>query len=723
MRSLSGGEKRRLSIGCDGLLTSPLLMFLDEPTSGLSSTDALEVVQCLHTLAKESNYTIMCTIHQPPAEVFVHFTRTILMSGGKLVYSGRRRHLSDFFRESGCELDSNGGRQVALTAENRENIANVADAIMDWITVKEHALALGEAFRTSDFHTNLMADIARGAVETTAKVEQEEVEIVVSDGPPARSFYAQVFVVLRRDLTSLLRSFGAFHIPILATIMTSLILGAAFYQLPHDADSAQDRLNALGTIMDLTSLTEPSWSHAYIENRARMRRDISTGMISLSAHTAVWCVLTVLRSLSMTVVQMAVAWPMIGLEAGIGDLAFYFFYFFCSTCLLHSIVLMFSLTARTIDEATGFAGMFYLFWWQFRGWFVAPSSYNPALRWIIELNPSHFIFQAITVKQFTGERFACRNNESTLVGLCPLPGEVIIDQYDMIDRPLIDALLLLLWMGLLYLTMYTIMRKWKNTQAVQDITAAEPALASTPKTPPPSPPPSPGAQGTPPADGSPSPPKPRPRKLTREDSVSISQDLVDIVDEFLHPPVALDFRDVQVVTGAKKRIVHGASGSACPGQLLAIMGPSGAGKTSLLNAIINCADGCSVGGLVKLNGRVVTDPLTNRQAAFVGQEDLFYEDLTVFETLYFSAELQLGHAPPAVRDTRLKDVITGLKLSHCRNSRVSILSGGERRRLSLGCHGLLTPARLLILDEPTTGLCEYGLRCLACVHSWSLTDT
>ena len=73
VQTLSGGERRRVSIGCDGLLTAPLLMFLDEPTSGLSSTDALEVVQCLHALAKESNYTIICTIHQPPAEVFVRF--------------------------------------------------------------------------------------------------------------------------------------------------------------------------------------------------------------------------------------------------------------------------------------------------------------------------------------------------------------------------------------------------------------------------------------------------------------------------------------------------------------------------------------------------------------------------------------------------------------------------------------------------------------------------
>ena len=720
--------------------------------------DALEVVQCLHGLANDSDYTIICTIHQPPAEVFVHFTRTILLSGGELVYSGRRRYLPDFFRESGCDIGGVSTEAGALspagsisspgTASKRENIKNLADKMMDWITVKEHADALSAAFKKSDFHASLLSEIKRGkalatpsAAKLAAKDGHQEVEILDAsdaEAPTARSLCAQVRIVFRREFTSLWRSFGAFHMPVVATIIIAVIQGLTFWQMPHSADSARDRLNAIATLMDLTSLTEPSWSQGYISNRARLRRDMSTGVLSVYAHTIVWFMLTVVRSLMMTVVQMGITWPMMGIEATIGQLIFYSFFYWTATMLLHSIVLMFTLSAASTDEAMGFAGMFYLFWWQFRGWFVAPSGYNPALRWLIELNPSHLAFQAILYNALSGEEFACLSDETTtLEQQCPLPGKVLADQYDLNNRPVIDALLIFVWMAALYFVMHNIIRSWMKKNAVNDVSQNAAAAAATASedgnssnnsnsdaSPPASPSGSPAlADGSPPTSPTPAPATStspssntggggivsdaspvKNRTLTRELSVSISQDLVNIVDQFLHPPVALEFKDVQVIA-QDKRIVQGASGSVSPGQLLAIMGPSGAGKTSLLNAIIgSTGGGCKVGGSVKLNGSVSTDPLRSREAAFVAQQDLFYEELTVYETLYYAAELQLGHAPATVRATRLDDVLTGLSLNHCKDSRVSKLSGGERRRVSLGCHGLLTPARLLILDEPTTGL-------------------
>ena len=158
-------------------------------------------------------------------------------------------------------------------------------------------------------------------------------------------------------------------------------------------------------------------------------------------------------------------------------------------------------------------------------------------------------------------------------------------------------------------------------------------------------------------DDAPSPASPiKIRILKRELSVSISEDLVNIVDRFLHPPVALDFKDIQVIA-EDKMILQNASGSVRPGQLLAIMGPSGAGKTSLLNAIIGETGGCKVGGSVHLNGNISTDPLRSREAAFVAQQGLFYEELTVNEIMYYAAELQLAHAPKSVREVSCPNLI------------------------------------------------------------------
>ncbi|KAG0210809.1 hypothetical protein BGX28_008945 [Mortierella sp. GBA30] len=99
-RSISGGEKRRVSIACE-LVTSPSILFLDEPTSGLDAYNAYNVVECLVTLARNYNRTVVCTIHQPRSNIFALFDQLILMAKGHLVYSGETRNLNGHLRSLG----------------------------------------------------------------------------------------------------------------------------------------------------------------------------------------------------------------------------------------------------------------------------------------------------------------------------------------------------------------------------------------------------------------------------------------------------------------------------------------------------------------------------------------------------------------------------------------------------------------------------------------------
>ncbi|KAF9164759.1 hypothetical protein DFQ26_001068 [Actinomortierella ambigua] len=99
-RSISGGEKRRVSIACE-LVTSPSILFLDEPTSGLDSYNAYNVIECLVTLARNYNRTVICTIHQPRSNIFALFDQLVLLAKGHLVYSGETRLLSHHLRSMG----------------------------------------------------------------------------------------------------------------------------------------------------------------------------------------------------------------------------------------------------------------------------------------------------------------------------------------------------------------------------------------------------------------------------------------------------------------------------------------------------------------------------------------------------------------------------------------------------------------------------------------------
>ncbi|KAI2657727.1 ATP-binding cassette sub-family G member 8 [Labeo rohita] len=146
------------------------------------------------------------------------------------------------------------------------------------------------------------------------------------------------------------------------------------------------------------------------------------------------------------------------------------------------------------------------------------------------------------------------------------------------------------------------------------------------------------------------------------------------------------------------------------GQMLAVIGSSGCGKTSLLD-IITCRDegGTMNSGEILINGKTSTRSLVKKCIAHVRQDDRLLPHLTVRETLAFVAKLRLpAHFTQEQRDQRVDDVIAELRLRQCAHTRVGNdyvrgVSGGERRRVSIAVQLLWNPG-ILILDEPTSGL-------------------
>ncbi|KAJ3256010.1 hypothetical protein HK103_005817 [Boothiomyces macroporosus] len=108
-RGLSGGEKRRVSIACE-LVTSPSILFLDEPTSGLDSYNAYNVIECLVGLARDYQRSVIFTIHQPRSNIYALFDQLVLLSKGRIVYSGpAQQEVIDHFADLGynCPLGFN----------------------------------------------------------------------------------------------------------------------------------------------------------------------------------------------------------------------------------------------------------------------------------------------------------------------------------------------------------------------------------------------------------------------------------------------------------------------------------------------------------------------------------------------------------------------------------------------------------------------------------------
>jgi ABC-type multidrug transport system ATPase subunit len=162
-----------------------------------------------------------------------------------------------------------------------------------------------------------------------------------------------------------------------------------------------------------------------------------------------------------------------------------------------------------------------------------------------------------------------------------------------------------------------------------------------------------------------------------------------------------------------KTILNGVSAHAAPGQVLALIGPSGSGKTTLLNSLSGRTTLDS--GVISVNGQsirsddgdVANKKLMKRfvsKVAYVQQEDIFFEDLTVRDQLAYTAFLRLPQAwSRASKLEEVDHIIRSLRLTKVQNSPIKMLSGGEKKRVNIGTE-LLTSPSCLFLDEPTSGL-------------------
>eukprot|EP00052_Salpingoeca_macrocollata_P002474 m.30691 g.30691 ORF g.30691 m.30691 type:complete len:648 (+) comp12321_c0_seq1:96-2039(+) len=179
--------------------------------------------------------------------------------------------------------------------------------------------------------------------------------------------------------------------------------------------------------------------------------------------------------------------------------------------------------------------------------------------------------------------------------------------------------------------------------------------------------------------------------------------------------VCLEFRHLSFSIGEQK-ILHDVSGFAQPGQVLAIMGASGAGKTTLMNLLagrLTNAKNGETSGEILINGKKRDYSTLRNYTAYVVQEDLFFAELTPREIVTFAAALRLPqNLHQAEIDQRVDDVMAELSLQACQHTRVGNafvrgLSGGEKKRLNIATQ-LVTNPSLVLVDEPTTGLDSFN---------------
>lgn len=197
--------------------------------------------------------------------------------------------------------------------------------------------------------------------------------------------------------------------------------------------------------------------------------------------------------------------------------------------------------------------------------------------------------------------------------------------------------------------------------------------------------------------------------LTDADYVTVGHHLFRFVGDTLEEYVdtgegAFDVSDVSVMASRGRTLVDRVSFALDGRGFMAIVGPSGAGKSTLLAALTMFRPANS--GSVYYAGRDLYASYEDlrQRIGYVPQDDIVHEHLTIRRALSFAGDLRFADDVPAKeREQRVDEVIAELGLSDRADMPIRQLSGGQRKRVSIGLE-LLTKPSLLFLDEPTSGL-------------------
>jgi len=207
----------------------------------------------------------------------------------------------------------------------------------------------------------------------------------------------------------------------------------------------------------------------------------------------------------------------------------------------------------------------------------------------------------------------------------------------------------------------------------------------------------------------------------------------------IRPPkntVNIGFHELGLTLHSGAKCLDKVTGEFKAGRMCAIMGPSGAGKTTFMNVLCGKATYGVMSGKVLINGRPIPITSISSVVGFVPQDDIVHNELTVREQIRFAAYLRNAvQTGPERLDRITEDVLNVMQIDHIQNSIVGSvekrgISGGQRKRVNIGLELAGQPV-VLFLDEPTSGLdstsslavvyslkrmCQLGMNCIMVIH-------
>uniref|UniRef100_A0A0E0CLF2 ABC transporter domain-containing protein n=1 Tax=Oryza meridionalis TaxID=40149 RepID=A0A0E0CLF2_9ORYZ len=655
-RGISGGEKKRLTTG-EMIVGPSRALFMDEISTGLDSSTTFQIVSCLQQVAHISESTILVSLLQPAPETYDLFDDIILMAEGKIVYHGSKSCIMNFFESCGFKCPERKGAadflQEVLSKKDQQQYWSRTEETYNFVTIDHFC----EKFKASQVGQNLVEELANPFDKSKGYNNALSLNIYsLTKWDLLKACFAREILLMRRNAFIYITK-------VVQLGLLAVITGTVFLRTHMGVDRAHADYYMGSLFYALILLLVNGFPELAI---AVSRLPVFYKQRDYYFYPA-WAyaipafILKIPLSLVESITWTSISYYLIGYTPEASR-------FFCQLLILFLVhtgaLSLFRCVAsycQTMVASSVGGTMSFLVILLFGGFIIPRLSMPNWLKWGFWISPLSYAEIGLTGNEFLAPRWlkfhSLKRYSDTIWTSATGTSQAIIsrDKFATFDRRGKD----------MSKDMDNRMPKLQVGNALAPNKTGTMVLPFSPLT------------------------------ISFQD-----------VNYYVDTPVEMREQGYKEL---KLQLLHNITGAFQPGVLSALMGVTGAGKTTLLDVLAGRKTGGVIEGDIRVGGYPKIQQTFARISGYCEQTDVHSPQITVEESVAYSAWLRLPtEVDSKTRREFVDEVIQTIELDDIRDALVGLpgvsgLSTEQRKRLTIAVELVSNPS-VIFMDEPTSGL-------------------
>ncbi|OWZ22999.1 ABC transporter [Phytophthora megakarya] len=683
-RGVSGGERKRVTTG-EMTFGNKYVMMMDEISTGLDSAATFDIITTQRSLAKKFRKTVVISLLQPSPEVFALFDDVMILNAGHLMYHGPCEEALGYFESIGFKCSPS---------------RDVADFLLDLGTNKQYQYEakldqggviprspseFDDAFKCSSIYNQTLKEL----VDPVKPSLVEDMKTHMSAHPEfSQGFWGSTSLLMKRQLAITKRDTTALIGRLLMNTTIALLCSTVYYQF--DLTDAQVAMGIMFEAILNLSIGQAAQVPTVMAAREVFYKQRGANLFRTASYVLSNFVNQAPPILLESVIFGTIIYWMCGFVSSFGSFLIFMVVLCLTNLTLASFFFFLASASPNLNVASPISSVAVLYVCVFAGYTITKDQIPDYLIWLYWGNPIAWGIRALAVSQYTSSRFdTCVVNDidyCTQYGMTM--GEYSLSTYEVPSEKY------WLWFGMVFMVAAYLFFLFLSCLALEynRFESPENVVLDTETT-------------TKTTDSYIAAETPKSSPSGGEITVSVVP-----AKQREFTPVTVAFKDLWYTvpdpTNPKETIdlLKGISGYALPGTITALMGSSGAGKTTLMDVIAGRKTGGKIRGQILLNGHPATDLAIRRSTGYCEQMDIHCESSTIREALTFSAFLRQGaDVPDSYKYASVDESLDLLDLNPIADQIIRGSSVEQMKRLTIGVELAAQPS-VLFLDEPTSGL-------------------